>query len=234
MNRVDQSTCWTFSLIICFSFGAKANNIKIAYVDSPPYAYLNSDNKESGLLIDVIREMMLHLNIEAEFIHLPHRRKIDFINQRKVDLWAGQRNSQVNNQLIYISKSPLFLMELRAYWQTGTEPVVGFNDLTGKNLILISSYSYGGNYTMLNKNSKSMTFAISHDDAFNKLFSIKNSYLLGYNTIAKEFIKKFHISNVQNATLTRYNLYLKLSRSYPDAINIMKEIDNFLPNRASN
>lgn len=217
----------TTNLLLVLSFPTMAN-LRIAYIDAPPYAFLDEDNIESGLLIDSFREIAQHLEIQAEFVHLPHRRKIDFIEKRKVDLWAGQIDSKVNNELFLVSKTPLFLMELKVYWKHGTQKVTSIDDLYDKNLILISSFSYGGNHIRLNEESRSVTHAINHEDAFNKLFSANNRYLLGYSAISKATIEKFQIGNIQEASLSKYQLHLKLSKTYPNAPKIMQKIDAFL------
>lgn len=227
MSWIAKSVYLTMSIILCFSLPTMAN-LRIAYVDAPPYAFLNEDRIESGLLIDSFRDIIRHLKIDAEFIHLPHRRKIDFIEKGKVDLWAGQLNSKVNDELFLVSKTPLFLMELKVYWKNGTKKVTRFEDLNDKNLIMISSYSYGGNHAKLNEQSKSVTLAINHEDAFNKLFSGSDLYLLGYRAISQATIEKFRISNVEEASLNKYKLYLKLSKNYPNAAEIMAKIDAFL------
>jgi ABC-type amino acid transport substrate-binding protein len=214
-------------LVIFFSFPSSAKP-RIAYVDVPPYAYQDANKIAKGLLIDKFREIMYSLEMEAEFIHLPHRRLIDFLEQGKIDLWAGQDNSQVNNELSLVSKSPLFVMELQAYWKTGTKRVDKPEDLNNKNLILISSYSYGGNYAKFAKESESVNYVINHEDGFDKLLSGNNQYLLGYKGISQEVIKKFKITNFQETSLAKYTLHLKLSKTYPDASELMKKIDAFL------
>lgn len=227
MTSISRSTLPIALLLLCLSLPSYAK-VRIAYLEVPPYAYQNANNQPNGLLIDRFREMLQALGMEAEFIHLPHRRLISFIEQNKVDLWAGQDNSRVNNELAFVSKTPLFLMELQVYSKTGTKRVEKFEDLYSKNLILISSYSYGGNYRKLTEESVGVTYALNHEDGFDKLFSGQNKYLLGYKAMSRTVIEKFRITEFQETSLAKYKLYLKMSKTYPDAENIMKKIDAFL------
>jgi hypothetical protein len=213
--------------VICFSLPC-FSKVKIAYVDVAPYAYQDVDNRAKGQLIEKFREIMYSLEMEIEFIHLPHRRQIEFIEQGKVDLWAGQKNSQVNNELSLVSKTPLFVMALQAYWRAGTKGVTKLEDLNGKNLIMISSYSYGGNYSMFAKESQSATYVINHEDGFKKLLSGSNEYFLGYKDISQEVIEKFHITDIRQTPLAEYTLHLKLAKTFPNAIEVMKKVDVFL------
>lgn len=213
--------------MLCYSLPS-FSKVKIAYVDVAPYAYQDIDNRAKGLLIEKFREIMYSMEMEVEFIHLPHRRLIDFIEQGTVDLWAGQDNSQVNNELSLVSKTPLFIMELQAYWGAGTKSVSKLEDLSGKNLIMISSYSYGGNYSMFARESQSATYVINHEYGFEKLLSGSNQYFLGYKDISQAVIEKFRITDIRQAPLAEYALYLKLSKTFPNSIEVMKKVDAFL------
>jgi polar amino acid transport system substrate-binding protein len=208
-----------------FSILAK---IRIAYVDAPPYAYQDKANQANGQLIEMFRELALVINEEAQFIYLPHRRQIDFIEQGKVDLWAGQKDSLVNSELSLVSATPLFSMELQVYWKKGSPPMAALLDLQDKHLILISSYAYGGNYSALVTNSKSVTYVVNHEDGFNQLFSADHKYLLGYQKIAQQVVDKFNIKGFQKASMAKYDLYLKLSKNYPNATAVMKKINDYL------
>jgi hypothetical protein len=216
-----------FLLFFCFSAPAFAN-LKIAYVDVPPYAFQAPNKKAKGLLIDSFRGIVQTLDLEAEFVYLPHRRLLDFIKKGNVDLWAGLDKSQISDDLALVSKTPLFVMELQVYWKADTTSVDKLEDLVDKNLILISSYSYGGNYNKLSEGSRSVRYTINHEDGFEQLLSGNKEYLLVYKQISEQIIDKFQITGVQKTTLAKYDLYVKLSRTYPNAIEVMQEIDEYL------
>lgn len=197
-------------------------------MDVPPYAFQAPNKKAKGLLIDSFRGIAQTLDLEAEFVYLPHRRLLDFIKQGNVDLWAGLDKSRLSDDLALVSKTPLFVMELQVYWKTGTTRVDKLEDLVDKNLILISSYSYGGNYNKLIQEGRSVRYTINHEDGFEQLLLGNKEYLLVYKKISEQIIDKFQIEGIQKATLAKYDLYVKLSHSYPNAIEVMQEIDEYL------
>jgi ABC-type amino acid transport substrate-binding protein len=219
--------CALIFLTLCASCSSFAKT-RFAYAHVPPYAYQDVNNIAQGLLIEKIQKIMKSIKTEVEFIQLPHRRLINFIEQGRVDLWAGQDNSQVNNELSLVSKTPLFIMESQVYWKTGTKRVNNIKDLLNKNLILISSYSYGGNHSKFVKQRGSIKYVINHEDGIDKLLFGNNEYLLGYKGISQEVIEKFHITGFQEASLAKYTLYIKLSKTYPNAAEVMKKIDAVL------
>ncbi len=205
-----------------------ATSFRIAFVDAPPYAYLDINGKPKGSLVQRFQEISIALDIEPVFIHLPHRRQIDFIEQGEVDIWAGQKVSQVSSEVSLVSKTPLFSMELQVFWKQGTDSVDKLSDLYGKKLILISSYSYGGHHNKLDENSESVTYAINHEDGFDKLYDGQGQYLLGYKRISQSVIQKFELTGFQKSSLAKYDLYLKLSKDYPNSPAVMAKINQFL------
>jgi hypothetical protein len=60
------------------------------------------------------------------------------------------------------------------------------------------------------------------------LLSGNKEYLLVYKQISEQIIDKFQITGIQKTTLAKYDLYVKLSRTYPNAIEVMQEIDEYL------
>lgn len=205
-----------------------SQKLRIAYINAAPYSYQDVNNLPKGMLVDKFRELAVALGTDYEFIYLPHKRQIDFIKQGKVDLWAGQKNSRVSDEYAVKSHLPLFVMTMQVHWKNGTEPVASIDDLLGKNLILISSYSYGGHYAKLSKASPMLINSISHEDGFDRLFSATNQYLLGYERISKQVIEKFDIKGFQSASLDSYKLHLKLAKSYPNAEQIMSAMNGIL------
>lgn len=222
--------------IICLSisFNVSANSLRVAYVDAPPYSYQDAERNAQGMLIDAYREIILAIGKQPEFIYLPHRRQIDFIEKGKVDTWAGQKNSQVNDDLFLVSESPLFLMEMQVYWKEGSQSIDNLIDLKGKSIILISSYSYGGNHETLAKKSKQAIYVINHEEGFDKLLSSDDYYLLGYKKISDSVINKFSLENVNRASLATYHLHLKLAKKYPKSVDVMNRIDTQLRIMSSN
>ena len=75
------------------------NTINVAFVDAPPFSYLDSETRESGTLIELFREVAQQLALEPVFIYVPHKRQLEFIKDGKVDMWAGQKNSRIGDDI---------------------------------------------------------------------------------------------------------------------------------------
>lgn len=223
-----------FMLCLLVSLNAiKANateKIRVAFVEAPPLSYLDSNNIEKGKLIELFRDVSQSLELAPEFIYVPHKRKLQFIHEGKVDMWAGQKNSRVGDSIALTSRTSLFSMNLRVFWKKGEQHIESFGDLENSKLILIASYSYGGRYTELENGASDVIYAINHEDGMKKLFDNEGYYLLGYQEIANSTIKKYEINDVESTSLASYALYLKLSKRYPSAKQLMQKIDGYLHN----
>lgn len=118
MIKIKKSSTLLMSMLMVFvmiSQKSHATSFRIAFVDVPPYAYLDINGKPKGSLVQRFQEICIALDIEPVFIHLPHRRQIEFIEQGEVDIWAGQKMSQVSNEISLVSDTPLFSMELQVF-----------------------------------------------------------------------------------------------------------------------
>ena len=51
-----------------------------------------------------------------------------------------------------------------------------------------------------------------------------------YKGVDQRVIDKYQITNIEKSSLSKYNLYAKMSKAYPNAEKIMKKIDEFLLN----
>ncbi|MCP4060598.1 MAG: transporter substrate-binding domain-containing protein [Pseudoalteromonas sp.] len=202
--------------------------LRVAFVDVPPLSYADLNGVPKGSLIKKFRAICEMLNLEPEFVYVPHKRLLKTIESGAVHMWAGQKKSRVNTEIALTSKNPVINMSLNVYWKKGGPAVSKWDDLSNKNLILISSYSYGGKHRALEKGSLSTRFVISHEQGFDVLSSDKQQYLLGYESISNEIINRFHVEDVKSATLGQFDLYIKVHKDTPNSDIIIEKVNDIL------
>lgn len=222
------------SVTLCFLMSLSVLNIQasekitVAFVEAPPFSFLDKNNSERGKLVEIFRSVVQELGLHPEFVYVPHKRQLQFIHEGKVDMWAGQKNSRIGSDIALTSRNPLFLMNFRVFWKRDEQKIESLEDLAGIKLILIASYSYGGRYNELKDRASDVIYAINHEDGLQKLYENKSYYLLGYEAIATNIIKKYGVNEFESASLARYPLYLKLSKKYPNSEQLMTKIDEYL------
>lgn len=125
------------------------------------------------------------------------------------------------------SRKPVAVAEIRAYRRAATAPLRGAPDLAGKQVITIRGYSYGGLIDFLADEKQQVTnnVAGSHVSAFRMLDSGRAQYLIDYAGPASEVLAAERIEGMAYDVLSRQDVYLVLSKSYPDAQAVMHRLE---------
>lgn len=126
-----------------------------------------------------------------------------------------------------LSRRPVAVAEIRVYRRSGVAPVGARADLVGKKVITIRGYSYGGllDFIADEKNRVSNQVAPSHVSAFRMLAQGRADYLLDYTGPAGEVLAAEPVAGVQSDSLSRQDIHLVLSKSYPDAPALMQRLE---------
>lgn len=127
-----------------------------------------------------------------------------------------------------ISAKPVASTELRLYRSATTPPIRQREGLRGKRVILLRGYSYGelGTYLHDPFNHIELSVAASHHAAFAILDRGRGDYLLDYVGPAEEVLAQHPVANLQSDLLARNDVHLVLSRNYPNAEAVMKQLED--------
>lgn len=125
------------------------------------------------------------------------------------------------------SKKALTTVEIRAYRRAGTAPLKTKEDLAGKQVITIRGYSYGGLIDFLNDERNRVTNNVTpaHHSAFRMLENGRADYVIDYGGPADEVLTAEPIDGLVFDLLSRQDVHLVLSKSYPDAKRVMEQLE---------
>jgi len=125
------------------------------------------------------------------------------------------------------SRKPVVTAEIRAYRRVGTAPAKTREDLIGKQVITIRGYSYGGLAPYLGDPLNRITVheTQAHASAFKMLANARADYLLDYAGPAGEVLAAEPIGGIAYDVLSRQDVYLILSKSYPNAAQVMQRLE---------
>lgn len=126
------------------------------------------------------------------------------------------------------SREPIARTELRVYRSADQAPIQRMEDLAGKNVIVIRGYSYAGVAGFLKdpKNNVALTVAVTHGGAFAMLDRDRADYVLDYAGPASEVLAAQPIADIAYDTLSRLDVHLVLSKTYPDAPRVMATLES--------
>lgn len=128
------------------------------------------------------------------------------------------------------SRSPVATAEIHAYHLADRAPPRKLDDLAGKRVIVVHGYSYGGLLGFVNdeRNRITVSAALTHESAFKMLERGRADYVIDYAGPGNEVLTQNPMPGVQSALLSRQDVYLVLSRTYPDAHKVMERLEQIV------
>jgi polar amino acid transport system substrate-binding protein len=130
-------------------------------------------------------------------------------------------------QCCLLSRQPVASAEIRVY-SIGQKPAVRTReDLAGKAVITVRGYSYAGlkDFIADGKNRIADNEAPSHGAAFRMLAGGRADYLIDYGGPAAEILAENPVPGVRYDVLSRQDVHLVLSRTYPEAEKVMARLE---------
>lgn len=125
------------------------------------------------------------------------------------------------------SKNPVYSTTLNIY-TLGDNPLIkSKQELVGKSVITIRGYSYAGLLKFISdpKNNILIHPTGTHQAAFKMLKNRRADYLLDYESAASFILAENPIKNIKSSPISRLDIYLVLSKSYPDAEKTMNKLE---------
>lgn len=125
------------------------------------------------------------------------------------------------------SRKPIAVAEIRAYRRVSSSPVRNVEGLAGKQVITIRGYSYGGIISFISDPAHRVTNNVtdSHASAFRMLDNGRADYVIDYAGPAAEVLAAERIEGMVYDVLSRQDVHLVLSKSYPDAQEVMQRLE---------
>ena len=126
-----------------------------------------------------------------------------------------------------LSRKPVATVEIRAYHVDNAPPVKTRDDLIGKTIITIHGYSYAGLLGFIEdrKNRITNNVAPTHVAAFKMLARDRADYVIDYAGPASEVLAANVIPGLRSEVVSRQDVHLVLSRTYPDAARVMGRLE---------
>lgn len=126
-----------------------------------------------------------------------------------------------------LSRKPVARADIRVYRQGVLAPIRSREELAGHSVIVVRGYSYAGlkDFVADPRNRVSTFEAPTHGAAFRMLASGRADYLIDYAGPAAETLALERLSGVQSDSLSQQEVFLVLSRTYPDAEKVMARLE---------
>lgn len=129
-----------------------------------------------------------------------------------------------------ISNTEVALLEIRIFHLNDKPVVTSIEELNGRSVITIQGYSYAGllEYILDEENGIQNNPAPNHFAAFSMLKQGRADYVLDYAFPAAEVLAEEPMPGLSYASLRKTNVYLVLHKDYPDAENVMAQLEKIV------
>lgn len=218
-------------LLFClsvFQVSAQPEELEYAYPDISVWTTERDQHgKLKNPLVHLADELFTKAGIPWHAQDYPAKRM--FVNLRTgVSKFSMLVNAESHFQgCCLLSHDPIALVEIRAFYRQGSDPIDSIHDLAGKRVITIQGYSYSGLIGFINdpENKVQNQTAVNHVSAFSMLNKGRAEYLLDYAFPATEVLDKNPIKGLAFSTLKQAHVYLVLHKDYPDAEQVMRRLE---------
>lgn len=206
---------------------AEPSSIVYAYPDQSVWTTAtDAQGRPANPLLRGAEALFARAGLEWRAEAYPAARMFERLKNGAANFSMLVRSSQLD-QCCLIGAKPVASTELRVYRRDGTPAITGRDGLRGARVIAIRGYSYGGLLPWLSDpaNGVDLEAVTSHDSAFTMLERGRADYVLDYAGPAGEILSTRKHLAARHETLDRLDVYLVLSRSFPQAEATMARLE---------
>ena len=201
--------------------------IKYGYPDQSIFiATVNGKEQPISPMLTVAKELFKRIGIPMTATAYPAKRLFRNLKNGETNFTILVRASSLKDDFIF-SKNPIYSTSLNVYYIGDKKPISKKEDLKDTRLVTIRGYSYGSLRKFLNdpKNGIKKETTNRHSSAFEMLKLSRVDYLLDYASAANDIIAENMILNLKSNKINQLDIFLVLSKSYPNANELMKQLE---------
>jgi len=216
-----------FFLVIAHT-PVQAEVIKAAYVELPPYTYTDAAGSPQGSLIDLLAKVSADAGYTYTAESAPARRLFQGVVDGQYDMFIGIKTPEIFQGTTVASKSVIARIELHA-WGIGTVPTIkAKEDLVGKQVIVLTGYSYGGWRTYMDDpaNSVQVIEARTPEQALQLLTAGRAPLLLQYALPMAQALATHPTADLKSVLISSLDCHFVVSLKRPGATDIVSKLDS--------
>ena len=225
-------TCRTVFIFFMISWSitaaAGAKCLRMVYIEAPPFYYTDQDGRPQGFLYTLAKQVSEKAGYELYAVSYPAKRMAQKLINGEADLWLGATSIPLFKDNTVIGSEEIFQVRLNIYYRDEKEALSKTEDFSGKSLIVMRGYSYGGliNYIKAPENKVTYYETDSHESAFKMLKSGRADYLLDYATPAQRILKTLLIPNLKSARFSSVSLKFVVSKKVDNAADLLNQLED--------
>lgn len=202
-------------------------SLRLGYIEFPPFTSTNDKGEPEGILIDLAAKVFPTAGYEWSALPYPVKRLSEYMGSGDIDVWMGLKTLPAFVGKTYAGDVPIAYLLLNAYTTGDNPPVTQKEHLSGKSVIIMRGYSYGGwiNYIMDKKNNVSYLRANKHASALKMLKAKRADYLLDYKEPIEMALETVSVSELKINKISSLPCYFVVTKQLPDGAEIVTRLE---------
>lgn len=218
-------------LMICIPCVAVAeqqkHHLRLGYIEFEPYTYTDENGRPAGILVDLAADVYPKAGYTWEASSYPVKRLIEYLVSGELDIWMGLKTLPQFKGTMHIGNAIVASLDLNAYTVDNHPPVLKKEDLSGKSVIILRGYSYGGwvNYIKSPENKVTFIKANKHTSALKMLKARRADYLLDYQEPVDRALKDVSMPELKLNAISSLPCYFIVSGQRTDGPEIIERLE---------
>lgn len=207
----------------------KKNSVEIeyGYPDQSIFVAVINDKGQPDTPMTLVAEaLMTRAGLSWHAMPYPARRLFDNLRNGTTNFSILVRASSLLDSCIF-SKHPIYTTKLNVYYKSDKPPITSRENLSGKHIITIRGYSYGGLLKFISDPDNKIINEVTstHKAAFEMLKDNRADYLVDYASAADDILSKSPIKGIRSTPIKQLDIFLVLSKSHPGAEKLMIKLE---------
>jgi polar amino acid transport system substrate-binding protein len=207
--------------------GMADDRIKLGYIEFPPYTSTSDSGVPEGILIDLAAKVFPKAGYDWYAVSYPVMRLADYLVNGELDVWMGLKTLPQFENRAYIGETIVAELILNSYTRGDKPLITTKEDLSGKTVIVMRGYSYGGwiNYIAAPENNVGYIKTNKHTAAFNMLKAGRADYVLDYKDPSDMALKEVYIADLKVQRISSLPCFFIVSGKMPNGQEVLKRLE---------
>jgi polar amino acid transport system substrate-binding protein len=204
-----------------------AQGIKAAYVELPPYTYTDAAGSAQGSLVDLLAKVSADAGYTYTAESAPARRLFQGVADGQYDMFIGIKTPEAFQGTTVASNSVIAKIELHAWGIGNVPPIKAKEDLAGKQIIVLTGYSYGGWRTFIDDpaNGVKVIEARTPEQALQLLKAGRAEVLLQYALPMAQALTSIPTPDLKSVLISSLDCHFVVSLKRADAAEVVRKLD---------